>query len=242
MHFSRSPFMAFAVNAMIGRFRNWFMARIARVVSYPSISGIMTSIRIRSTSLSLPSEARASLPFSAKVTVMPCPASTLVRENMLRTSAAPLMTFLPVNSPPALLVGELGLDTMQEERSLVEQPFRRLHILDDDRLGVLAQPRFLGRGEVAPGVDDDRQVLAPLIGLHPLEELESVHVLQAEVEHHAIVGRVLELGERLLGRGDRGDVHVLVRDELDHALPLVLVILDHQQVPNSLVDEVRDPA
>jgi hypothetical protein len=33
MHFSRSPFIALAVRAMIGRFRNCGIWRIARVVS-----------------------------------------------------------------------------------------------------------------------------------------------------------------------------------------------------------------
>src|SRR6476661_1926388 len=49
MHFSRSPFIAFAVTAMIGVSRHAGIWRISRIVSMPSISGIMISIRIAST-------------------------------------------------------------------------------------------------------------------------------------------------------------------------------------------------
>ena len=44
MLFSRSPFIAFAVSAMIGSPANCGIRRIAAVVAYPSISGIMMSI------------------------------------------------------------------------------------------------------------------------------------------------------------------------------------------------------
>src|SRR3984893_13967166 len=43
-HFSRSPFMAFAVRAMIGRRRNAGFCLMTCMVSYPSISGIMISM------------------------------------------------------------------------------------------------------------------------------------------------------------------------------------------------------
>ena len=44
MHFSRSPFMAFAVTAIIGRFLPCGSLRISFIVAMPSISGIMMSI------------------------------------------------------------------------------------------------------------------------------------------------------------------------------------------------------
>ena len=46
---SRSPFMAFAVSAIIGRFCQCCFCRMRRIVSYPSISGIMMSMRTAST-------------------------------------------------------------------------------------------------------------------------------------------------------------------------------------------------
>src|SRR6478672_7176919 len=49
MHFSRSPFIAFAVTAMIGSNSKPYIARISRMVSYPSFSGSMMSISTIST-------------------------------------------------------------------------------------------------------------------------------------------------------------------------------------------------
>ena len=56
-----------------------------------------------------------------------------------------------------LFVGQVRNDLMQEQRHLVEQPLRRFRALDDDRLGVAAQPLLIVGGEVAAGVDDDRR-------------------------------------------------------------------------------------
>src|SRR5215510_10389635 len=50
MHLLRSAFIALAVKAMIGRSLNRSIRRTARMVSYPSISGIMMSINTTSTS------------------------------------------------------------------------------------------------------------------------------------------------------------------------------------------------
>ena len=100
---------------------------------------------------------------------MPWSSSTLVSAKMLRTSSSTTSTLLPAKTAvgavqllehPALLLRQLRLDAVQEQRGLVEQPLGRTHILDDDRLGVPAELRLLRRRELLAGVDDDRQVTA----------------------------------------------------------------------------------
>jgi hypothetical protein len=65
-----------------------------------------------------------------------------------------------------LLLGQLGLDAMEEERGLVEQTLGRLHILQDDRLRVFLDPCLVLRTQVSASVDDDRQVLLLVVGFH----------------------------------------------------------------------------
>src|SRR5215218_8738075 len=77
MLFSRSPFIAFAVRATIGRRWNSGISRTARVASYPSISGIMMSIRTSETSGFDFSASSPSRPFSANTTSMPRRSKTL---------------------------------------------------------------------------------------------------------------------------------------------------------------------
>ena len=93
-----------------------------------------------------------SRPFSAKRTSIPCASSALVSAKTLRTSSSTISTFLPSNTAVgavqllehlALLVRQLRLDAVEEERRLVEQPLGRARVLDDDRLGVALQPRLL---------------------------------------------------------------------------------------------------
>jgi hypothetical protein len=45
----------------------------------------------------------------------------------------------------ALGLGKVGHDSMQEERGLVEQAFRRLDVLEHHALGHDREPRFLVR-------------------------------------------------------------------------------------------------
>ena len=130
---------------------------------------------------------------------------------------------------PALLLRQLRLHAVQEQRGLVEQPLRRLHILHDDRLRELPQLRLLRRREILARVDDDRQVPHRGVRLHGLQQLEAVHVLEAQVEHHAVEVAGRQLAQRIFGRSDRRDLDVLVLNQLDHARALRLVVLDDEQ-------------
>ena len=122
------------------------------------------------------------------------------------------------------------LDAVEEERRLVEQPLRRARVLDDDRLGVLLQPRLLAARELLARVDDHRQPRVALVLLQLLEQLEARRLRQLQVEHHAVERRCAELLERLVARADRGHLDVVAAaDELDERVPLVVVVLDDEQ-------------
>jgi hypothetical protein len=65
MLFSRSPFIALAVSAMIGRSANCGIFLIACMVAFPSSSGIMTSISTSEMSSLRSSACIPARPFSA---------------------------------------------------------------------------------------------------------------------------------------------------------------------------------
>src|SRR5690242_6846601 len=139
-----------------------------------------------------------------------------------------------------LVLRQLRFDSVQEQRRLVEQTFRTLHVLDDDRVSETAQPRLLLLRELLARVDDDRQVTYRRIGLHGLEKLETIlSALEAEIEHHAVVVRLRELAERLFRRRDGRDLDILVGDQLDDALALDIVVLNDEQTLYLLIDELR---
>ena len=94
MHRSRSPFMALAVTAMIGRFLSAGTLRISRMVSKPSISGIMMSMSTASISDCFCSKSIASRPLPADMTIMPCSSKTVDKAKMLRISSSTIRIFL----------------------------------------------------------------------------------------------------------------------------------------------------
>src|SRR6201997_4258064 len=97
-HFSRSPFIALAVRAMIGNRRNDGFCRITCIAAAPSISGIMMSMRTIATSGVDSNIEMASLPVPAVSTAMPRRSSTLLRAKMLRMSSSTTRTFLPTSA------------------------------------------------------------------------------------------------------------------------------------------------
>ena len=88
MHFSRSPFMDFAVTAMIGRSEPRSSLRISLMVVMPSISGIMMSISTMSMCASRRTMSIASRPLLAETTSMPSSSSTVASAKMLRMSSS----------------------------------------------------------------------------------------------------------------------------------------------------------
>jgi hypothetical protein len=95
MHFSRSPFIALAVTATIGRFLPRGSLRISFIVAMPSISGIMMSISTMSMLGSDSTRRIASRPLSAETITMPWSSSTVASAKMLRMSSSTISAFLP---------------------------------------------------------------------------------------------------------------------------------------------------
>src|SRR5437660_11227120 len=77
------------------------------------------------------------------------------------------------------------INTMKDQRSLIQQPFERSDILNDDRFREASQfCLFLGI-EVLAGIDDDRDVAD--LGLDLLHQLESVHFGKCEVQNDTLL-------------------------------------------------------
>ena len=79
------------------------------------------------------------------------------------------------------------LDPVEEQRRLVEQPLGRLHVLDDDRLGVRAAARSPLLGQLLAGVDDDRKLRQRRARRASARAARSRSCpRRPEVEHHAV--------------------------------------------------------
>ena len=129
---------------------------------------------------------------------------------------------------------------MEEQRRFVQQPFRRPDAFDDNRLGILAQFRFLGLGQVLARVDDHGNLANPLVLTDPLQQFKAVHVAQSEVEDHGVEGVVRQRCERLAAGRHRGDRDIAGSDQLAEAGPLSGVVLDQQQASDGFADHGFD--
>ena len=86
-----------------------------------------------------------------------------------------------------LSLGQVGLDTMEEQRRLVEQALGRTYVLDDHRLRQPVQLGVLRARQLAPRVDDDRACGAcRAAALMRVDQLEAGHARQPQVEHDAV--------------------------------------------------------
>src|SRR6266540_1640534 len=142
---------------------------------------------------------------------------------------------------PALLLRQLPLDAVQEERRLVEQALGRARVLHHDRVGELAQLGRLALRQLLARVDDHRRRREPRVLLDLLEELETAALRELQVEHHAVVPLQLQRLERLLARADSRHLDVVASaDQLDDRAPLILVVLDDEHTLDLTVDEAAD--
>ena len=139
-----------------------------------------------------------------------------------------------------LLLRQVLLDAVQEERRLVEQAIGRLHVLDDDRLRDAPQLRLLPFAQCLSCVHDDRQLAETLALPQLLQQLEAAHVREAQVEHHAVVWFLFDRVERLLACRDGGHVNIVVADQLHDARALDVVVFDDEQVFDAPLDERAD--
>ena len=127
-------------------------------------------------------------------------------------------------------LGQPRLDLVEEVTRLLDQPFGRHRVLDDHRLGELAQQRVLALGQLASGVDDHRDAQVRGMLLDPLDQGEPVHVGQAEIDDDAVELRLVERAQRLGSGRDGGDRHLAGLDQARHRRELGDVVLDDQDV------------
>ena len=99
MHFSRSPFIALAVTATIGRSltrRN--LARLAHRVDAVHLRHHDVHQHDVDAAAVSQHDAIASRPLSAEMTFMPCSSSTVASAKMLRMSSSTISTFFPAST------------------------------------------------------------------------------------------------------------------------------------------------
>ena len=125
---------------------------------------------------------------------------------------------------------QVGDDAMEEQRRLVEQPLRRLHVLQHDALRHRSQPRLLVGGQLLAGEHHDRQCRAS-DGVACIRSSSSKPLMSGSrrSRRSSRTASVAEHVERLGTGADRRDLDVVVQQQLDDALPLDLVVLDDQQ-------------
>src|SRR5687767_2565990 len=141
---------------------------------------------------------------------------------------------------PLLLWRQRAFHAMQEQRGLVEQPLRRLDVLDDDGLRQRSQLALFLARQLLAGIDDYRHLRHRAVGAHLLEELEPIHVVEAEVEDDAVVVAARELIQGFGAGSDRGDLDVAIADQLDQRVALRLVVFDDQQRAHLAIVERLD--
>ncbi len=118
---------------------------------------------------------------------------------------------------------------MQEQRRLVEQALGRFDALDDDAARHRVELRILLGRELAAGEDDDRQIGEILVVAHPLQQVEAGHVRQTQIEDDAVDRLLAQHIERRGAGLDRGDVDIVVAEQLGDAEPLRGIVLDDEQ-------------
>ncbi len=124
---------------------------------------------------------------------------------------------------------------MEKESHLIQQPLGRTHILDDDGAREAAQLLFLIARERAARIDDDGRKRHLLSLGHALEQLVAAQVRQTQIEHQAIERRLLQLLQRLAGRGHCGNLHPVTGQQVLDTEPLALVVLHDQQSAHALL-------
>ena len=140
-----------------------------------------------------------------------------------------------------LLRRQIGDDPVEEQRSLVQQPFRRTHILQNDALGHRLELCLFGGGQVPTSEDDHRHGRQRRLSVHPLQQLETGHVGKTQVEHDAIK-RTLEQGLQRLAAGPDGcHFDVAGSEQFLGGASLDLVVLDDQEPLGARRREFLDP-
>ena len=129
-----------------------------------------------------------------------------------------------------LALRQIGDHAMQEQRRLIQQAFGRFHALHHDAACHGVQLRVFVGQEFASGEYHHGDIAERCIVANSLQHLESRHVGQLQVEHHAIYGVVAQLQQRAGARVGRHDFYIVGTQQLGDALALGFIVF-HQQQP-----------
>ena len=151
------------------------------------------SISTASTSGCGASRSSAAWPVSAMITSAPLARSSADSAYTVRMSSSTTSSLRPSRrvarrQPRRHARGwrRPAAQVLHEQPHLVQQALRRAPVLEDDRLGVGLEPRDLVLAQRPAGVDHHRRAivhLGPL--LQRLQQVQAVHVGQAEIQDHA---------------------------------------------------------
>src|SRR5712671_2818121 len=128
---------------------------------------------------------------------------------------------------------KVGDDPMQEQRCFVQETFGRLDVFENDAFCKSLQAGLFVAVQVLAGKDDDRHFGKGRVGAHLLEQLETGHVRQPQVEDDAIEALIAHELQRLRPRRRGHDFDILVVEHPDHGLTFDIVIFDDQQPPGA---------
>ena len=132
------------------------------------------------------------------------------------------------------LRGQLRFDLMQKQRDLIQQPFRRARVLDDDRAGEAPERVLFIARERLTGIDDDRREGHIVLLGHLLEQIVTAQIRQIQVEHHAIEGGCLQLHQGFGGCRYGVDPDFAIGQQLRETFALSLVVFDDQHIAQVL--------
>ena len=240
MLFSRSPFIALAVSAMIGSCSNsrHLADRPRRLVAVHLRHHDVHQHEV-DVGVLLAAASRPSRPFSAKTTSIPwararSSARTCCARRRRRSAPSCRRT-------PRRRCAAARASSASRPGSLASTRCRNSAVSSSSRSGErtsltmivsakLLEPRLLAAGQLLAGVDDDRQVAEALRRLDLLEQLEAAAVREASGRapcSRSAAPRAPRAPPRREPTADRVDV--VAADQLDDRVALDVVVLDDEQ-------------
>ena len=118
---------------------------------------------------------------------------------------------------------------MQEEGRFVEQSLGGFDALDHNAACHRVQAGVFFRAQLPTGKYDDRHFRQRLIGAQLLEDFESGHVGQSQIQNHAVSRLPTQSGERISSGTGGFNLDVVVAKQFRDTEQLGRIILDHKQ-------------
>ncbi|MNC44527.1 hypothetical protein D3C75_934380 [compost metagenome] len=132
-----------------------------------------------------------------------------------------------------LIFRKIGFHAVEEQGGLIQKPFRRADILDDNGFGVFAQFCFLFTVQIFACINNDRQIIQFFIVTDLIQQLKAGHIIQHKIKHHAVISLLAQLTQCLLSGGYCRDGDIIMADKLHDGPALNFIILHDQQMLQS---------